>query len=52
MSTGLLTLLIKVARYRFSGSMPPKFEHKLRRHKQRVEKISTTVILDKNENLL
>ena len=52
MSTGLLTLLIKVARYSFSGSMPPKFEHKLRRHKQRFEKISTTVILDKNENLL
>ena len=52
MSTGLLTLLIKVARYSFSGSMPPKFEHKLRRHKKRFEKISTTVILDKNENLL
>ena len=52
MSTGLLMLLIKVARYSFSGSMPPKFEHKLRRHKQRFEKISTTVILDKNENLL
>ena len=52
MSTGLLTLLIKVARYSFSGSMPPKFEHKLRRHKQRFEKISTTVILDQNEHLL
>ena len=52
MSTGVLTLLIKVARYSFSGSMPPKFEHKLRRHKQMFEKIATTVVLDKNENLL
>ena len=25
---------LKVARYSFSGSIPPKFEHKLRRHKQ------------------
>ena len=32
--------------------MPPKFEHKLRRHKQMFEKIATTVVLDKNENLL
>ena len=26
---------VKVARYSFSGSISPKFEHKLRRHKQR-----------------
>ena len=44
--------LVKVARYRFSGSTPPKFEHKLRRHKQRFGKIATTVVLDKDENLL
>ena len=31
----------KVARYSFSGSTPPKFEHKLRRHKQRFGKIAT-----------
>ena len=43
---------IKVARYSFSGSMPPKFEHKLRRHKQSFGKITTTVVLDKDENLL
>ena len=30
----LSTQLIKVARYSFSGSTPPKFEHKLRRHKR------------------
>ena len=42
----------KVARYSFSGSIPPKFERKLRRHKQRFEKINTTVVLDKDENLL
>ena len=36
----------------FSGSVPPKFEHKLRRHKQRFGKIATTVVLDKDENLL
>ena len=41
----------KVARYSFSGSIPPKFEHKLRR-KQRFGKIATTVVLDKDENLL
>ena len=29
----------KVARYSFSGSIPPKFEHKLRRHKQSFEKL-------------
>ena len=43
---------VKVARYSFSGSIPPKFEHKLRRHKQSFEKIATTVVLDKDENLL
>ena len=44
--------LFKVARYRFSRSIPPKFERKLRRHKQRLGKIDTTVVLDKDENLL
>ena len=43
---------LKVARYSFSGSIPPKFEQKLRRHKQRFGKIATTVVLDKDENLL
>ena len=43
---------IKVARYSFSGPIPPKFEHKLRRHKQSFGKIATTVVLDKDENLL
>ena len=43
---------LKVARYSFSGSIPPKFERKLRRHKQRFVKINTTVVLDKDENLL
>ena len=43
---------LKVARYSFSGSVPPKFEHKLRRHKQSFGKIATTVVLDKDENLL
>ena len=28
-----------VSRYSFSGSIPPKFEHKLRRHKQRFGKL-------------
>ena len=31
--------------------MPPKFELKLRRHKQTFAKIATTVVLDKDENL-
>ena len=44
--------LLKVARYSFSGSMPPKFEHKLRRHKESFGKIAITVVLDKDENLL
>ena len=44
--------LLKVARYSFSGPIPPKFEHKLRRHKQSFGKIATTVVLDEDENLL
>ena len=42
---------MKVPRYSFSGSIPAKFEHKLRRHKQSFGKIATTVVLDKDENL-
>ena len=42
----------KVARYSFSGPKPPRFEHKLRRHKQSFGKIATTVVLDEDENLL
>ena len=41
-----------VARYSFSGPITPKFEHKLRHHKQSFEKIATTVVSDKDENLL
>ena len=41
-----------MARYSFSGSTPPKFEHKLRQHKQRFGKIATTVVLGEDENLL
>ena len=46
MSTGCLppdsgTTLFEVARNGFSGSIPPKIEHKLRRHKQRFGKIAT-----------
>ena len=44
--------IVKVARYSFSGSIPPKFEHKLRRHKQSFGEIATTVVLDEDENLL
>ena len=44
--------LLKVARYSFSGPIPPKFEHKLRRHKQSFGKIATTVVLDEDGNLL
>ena len=43
---------LKVPRYSFSRSIPLKFERKLRRHKQRFGKIDTTVVLDKDENLL
>ena len=48
----LVPRLSMVARYSFSGPIPPKFEHKLRRHKQIFGKIVTTVVLDKDENLL
>ena len=43
---------VKVARYSFLGSIPPKFEHKLRRHKQIFGKMATTVVLDKDDDLL
>ena len=43
---------VKVARYSFSGSIPLKFDHKLRCQKQSFGKIATTVVLDKDENLL
>ena len=36
----------------FLGSIPPKFEHKLRRHEQIFGKMATTVVLDKDDNLL
>ena len=36
---------MKMARYSFSGSIPSKFEHKLRRHKQTFGKIPTTIVL-------
>ena len=49
---GIFLGIFKVARYSFSGSIPPKFEHKLRRHKQSFGKIAMTVVLDKDENLL
>ena len=42
----------KVAWYSFSVSILPKFERKLRGHKQRFEKIATIVVFDKDENLL
>ena len=42
---------IKVARYSFSRSIPPKFERKLRRHKQRFGKIDITVVLDKDNGV-
>ena len=42
---------MKVARYSFSGSIPAKFEHKVRRHTQTFGKIATTVVLDKDKNL-
>ena len=44
--------LLKVARYSFSGTIPPKFERKLRRHKQRFQKINTTVVLDNDVMML
>ena len=42
-------MCVKVAQFSLSGSIPPKFEHKLRRHKQR---FATSVVWDKDENLL
>ena len=47
-----LDMMFKVARYSFSRSIPPKFERKLRRHKQGFRKIDTTVVSDKEENWL
>ena len=44
--------MIKVARYSFSGPIPHKFEHKLRRQKQSIGEIDTTVVLDEDGNLL
>ena len=41
--------LLKVARYSFSGPIPPKFEHKLRRPKQSFGKIANPVVLDEDE---
>ena len=49
---GVGNLTVKVARYSFSGSIPLKFERKLRRQKQSFGKIAPTVVLDKDENLL
>ena len=45
-----LNCQLKVARYSFAGSIPAKFEHKLRRQKQSFGKIATTVVLNKAEN--
>ena len=41
-----------MAWYSFSGSIPLTFERRLRRHKQRFGKIDSTVVLNKDENLL
>ena len=43
---------MKMARHSFSESIPAKFEHKLRRHKQTFGKIAATVVLDKDENFV
>ena len=44
---------MQMAQYSFSETIPAKFEHKLvRRHKQTFGKIATTVVVDKDENLL
>ena len=48
----LFSFVFKVVRYSFLGPIPPKFEHKLRRHKQSFGEIATTVVLDEDENLL
>ena len=37
-------------RYSFSGSISPKFEHKLRGHKERFGKIASTIVLINDEN--
>ena len=42
----------KVVRYSFLERIPPTFERKLCRHKQRFGQINTTVVLDKDETLL
>ena len=39
-------MLLKVARYSFPGPIPPKFEHKLRRHKQSFEKYLDNALTD------
>ena len=52
MVTKLFPEELKVARYSFSGTIPPKFERKLRRHKQRFQKINTTVVLDNDVMML
>ena len=41
----------EVARWSFSGLIPPKFGHKIHRHLQRFGKITTTAILDDDEHL-
>ena len=40
-----------MARYSFSGTIPPKSEDKIRHYKERFRKIATTIVLDKDENL-
>ena len=42
-------IFFKVARYSFPGPIPPKFEYKLRHHKQSFEKIATTLVLEKDK---
>ena len=37
---------MKVARYSFSGSIPTKFEHKLRHHKQTLYQIKMKIFHD------
>ena len=44
--------LLKMAQYNYSGSVPHKSEHKLRCYKHRFGEIASTVVLDKDENLL
>ena len=46
----LSTELIKVHDTVFQGQHLPSFEYKLRRHKQRFQKIATTVVLHRNNN--